>query len=352
MKEESLFLQLKKDCTYDDKTRNYTFELSNGKQLSTKRVIYIADPLYKIIFRILFIGNDGEKRLKDLLNAFLFPNENENKIQNLSIITQEYLIENSKLHINFKLADTICKIETTNNKIYIVAIELRINFERTLKKNIIYSDTSKSIISSFDYNYTLLISILSKINYNENNITKTSNNENKNINLIQIIEIDFKKEFKNLKKGKNIFINGKELKTEGKEFIKFFCLGKWAKYKRNRYIIPNIEITKNETLNECFDILSSFSEFEMTKILREEEDFIDYLNSMWEEGFRKGITESSIKLGFIIYLEDKKKSEIAYEIMKNKVKIENENEIREILKNKDTKNVNDFIDYLKKYKLL
>ena len=78
MKEESLFLQLKKDCTYDDKTRNYTFELSNGKQLSTKRVIYIADPLYKIIFRILFIGNDGEKRLKDLLNAFLFPNENEN----------------------------------------------------------------------------------------------------------------------------------------------------------------------------------------------------------------------------------------------------------------------------------
>ena len=90
----------------------------------------------------------------------------------------------------------------------------------------------------------------------------------------------------------------------------------------------------------------------MTKILREEEDFIDYLNSMWEEGFRKGITESSIKLGFNICLEDKKKSEIAYEIMKNKVKIENENEIREILKNKDTKNVNDFIDYLKKYKLL
>ena len=353
MKEESIFLQLKEDCIFDINTRNFTFELSNGEHLSIKRVIYVADPQNKGIFRILFRCSDGEKRLKDFLNAFLFPNETDNKIQNLSIITQEYLIKNKKMFRNFLSADSICKIETKNNKKYIVGVELKINIERHVKQNISYYDDSESIISSYGYNYTLLIKVLSKININDNNMTKTSNNKMPILDLIQIIEIDFEKEFKKLKKGENIFINGKELKTEGKEFIKFLCLGKWAKYRGNRYVIPNIEITKNETLNECFDILSSFSEFEIMQIERGEENFIDFINSAWESFFRKGMKTRFIESCFSLFQGDKKKSDITYEIMiSNGLKIENENEIRTILKNKEINLVNDFIDYVKKYKLL
>ena len=254
---------------------------------------------------------------------------------------------------NFLSADSICKIETKNDKKYIVGVELKINIERNVKENISYYDDSESIISSYGYNYTLLIKVLSKININDNNMTKTSNNKMPILDLIQIIEIDFEKEFKKLQKGENIFINGKELKTEGKEFIKFLCLGKWAKYKGNKYIIPNIEITKNETLNECFDILSSFSEFEIMQMERGEENFIDFINSAWERWFRKGIKARFIESCFSLFLGDKKKSDITYVLMiSNGAKNEDENEIRTILKNKEINFVNDFIDYLKKYKLL
>ena len=41
---------------------------------------------------------------------------------------------------------------------------------------------------------------------------------------------------------------------------------------------------EDETINECIDILSSFSEFELEKIKRSEEDFIDFLLSKYEEG--------------------------------------------------------------------
>ena len=130
-------------------------------------------------------------------------------------------------------------------------------------------------------------------------------------------------------------------------------MGKWAKYRGNRYVIPNIEITKNETLNECFDILSSFSEFEIMQIERGEENFIDFINSAWESFFRKGMKTRFIESCFSLFQGDKKKSDITYEIMiSNGLKIENENEIRTILKNKEINLVNDFIDYLKKYKLL
>ena len=246
MNVDSKLLLLKKDCTYDANTKNFNFELSDGNHLLTKKILYIANPQNRIIFKILFADKDGEKRLKDLLNAFLYPNEDENKIQNLSIITKEYRNENKKMERNFILADVICKIDANNESF--VAVELKINIEWTINKNALKFESSESFISNYSYDYSLY------------------------------------KEYVKLNKGENIIINGKELDIEGKEFIKLFCLENWAKYSGNKYIIPNMDLSKNETINECIDILSSFSEFELEKIKRSEEDFIDFLLSKYEEG--------------------------------------------------------------------
>ena len=340
MKEESKLLLLKKDCTYDANTKNFNFELSDGNHLLTKKILYIANPQNRIIFKILFADKDGEKRLKDLLNAFLYPNEDENKIQNLSIITKEYRNENKNMENNFISADVICKIEINNDESF-VAVKHKINIEPTIDRDELMSDSSESIISNYTYNYALIISILSK-----NNLYETNSNEK------QIIEVNFVKEYEKLKKGENIIVNGKELDIEGKEFIKLFCLENWAKNSGNKYIIPNMNLSKNETINECIDILSSFSEFDLIKIKRSEEDFIDFLLSKYEEGYRSGLKIGRINSLFTSF-KISKNFDLALDLFNiSEIKIKNEDEIRTILKNEETKLVESFIDNLRKYKLL
>ena len=238
MKEESKLLLLKKNCTYDANTKNFNFELSDGNHLLTKKILYIANPQNRIIFKILFADKDGEKRLKDLLNAFLYPEEDENKIQNLSIITKEYQSENKKMERNFILADVICKIDANNESF--VAVELKINIEPTINENALEFDSSESFISNYSYDYSLLISILSQKDYHDINSEETRKNEINTLDYMKTIEINLYKEYEKLKKGEKIIINGKELDIEGKEFIKLFCLENWAKNSGNKYIIPNM----------------------------------------------------------------------------------------------------------------
>ena len=145
MNVDSKLLLLKNGCTYDANSKNFNFELSDGNHLLTKKILYIANPQNRIIFKILFADKDGEKRLKDLLNAFLYPNEDENKIQNLSIITKEYRNENKKMERNFILADVICKIEINNDESF-VAVKHEINIEPTIDRDELMSDSSESII--------------------------------------------------------------------------------------------------------------------------------------------------------------------------------------------------------------
>ena len=340
MNVDSKLLLLKDGCTYDVNTKNFNFELSHGNHLLTKKILYIANPQNRIIFKILFADKDGEKRLKDLLNAFWYREEDENKIQNLSIITKEYQSENKKMENNFISADVICKIEINNDESF-VAVKHKINIEPTIDRDELMSDSSESIISNYTYNYALIISILSK-----NNLYETNSNEK------QIIEVNFVKEYEKLKKGENIIVNGKELDIEGKEFIKLFCLENWAKYSGNKYIIPNMNLSKNEAINECIDILSSFNEFDLIKIKRSEEDFIDFLLSKYEEGYRSGLKIGRINSLFTSF-KISKNFDLALDLFNiSEIKIKNEDEIRTILKNEETKLVEFFIDNLKKYKLL
>jgi len=351
MKEESKLLLLKKDCTYDANTKNFNFELSDGNHLLTKKILYIANPQNRIIFKILFADKDGEKRLKDLLNAFLYPKEDENKIQNLSIITKEYRNENKKMERNFILADVICKIEI-NNEDSFVAVELKINIEPTINENALEFDSSESFISNYSYDYSLLISILSQKDYHDINSEETRKNEINTLDYMKTIEINLYKEYEKLKKGEKIIINGKELDIEGKEFIKLFCLENWAKNSGNKYIIPNMDLSKNETINECIDILSSFNEFDLIKIKRSEEDFIDFLNSKYEEGYREGFKEGQIRSVFSTFSSNQNFDLVYKLLIRLKIQIKNEEEIRTILKDKEINLVDSFIDNLKKYKLL
>ena len=126
----------------------------------------------------------------------------------------------------------------------------------------------------------------------------------------------------------------------------------WVKYSGNKYIIPNMNLSKNETINECIDILSSFNEFDLIKIKRSEEDFIDFLNSKYEEGYREVFKEGQIRSVFSTFSSNQNFDLVYKLLIRLKIQIKNEEEIRTILKDKEINLVDSFIDNLKKYKLL
>ena len=215
---------------------------------------------------------------------------------------------------------------------------------------------------------------------------------------MQTIEINVDNELSSMESDKEIYINGKRIFEDGKEFLKLFGLKKWALKSGNRYIIPNyidFDLSQNNTINECFSKLSLIDKKQLTEMLADEQYYMDIVNENLEEGYNKGkivgeeegynkgktegeeegynkgkiegmeegynkgkiegmeegtnfgLNNGLIIGAFSVFLTNSDFEVIIRYFKENNVKFGNETKVRRLLHNKDKGEVDQFIQYLK-----
>ena len=167
-------------------------------------------------------------------------------------------------------------------------------------------------------------------------IQKNLGNENKLYSVFIVIR---------LVNGENIEINGKILQEEGKEFLKFLGIRNWGTKVCYKFALPDWDISDNDIINECINILSQISDNELTRILLDEQ----YYNDIKTENFNAGMNKGFVIASFSNFLEDRNNSRAFKMLRDNNAKVYGEEEIREMLKDKEESDVDKFIKYLKNY---
>ena len=304
MEKKSKLISLKGQYNYDEKKKQYIFDALTGSKISCKSLRYIIDPTYDITFNILFGTTGCEYRLIALLNSLLFPGNNEKKITKLEYLTNELKNFDKKWYKNSLRANITCEIEINNNK-FILFLEIQKEFNK------------------------LKISITSRVN------------NTKNLEHINTVLINLDKELINITNNEDININNKVLDIEGKEFIKLLGVKIWATKIGEKFVLPNLDLSDNEAINECINILSSINDIDLTEILMDEKYKLDII--------KNSENKTLIKIAFQIFLEGINDDRAINLLKDNNVVLEDEDEIREKLFEEHQSLVDEFIEYLKIY---
>ena len=166
-------------------------------------------------------------------------------------------------------------------------------------------------------------------------------NNTKNLEHINTVLINLDKELINITNNEDININNKVLDIEGKEFIKLLGVKIWATKIGQKFVLPNLDLSDNETINECINILSSINDIELTEILMDEKYKLDII--------KNSENKTLIKIAFQIFLEGINDDRAINLLKDNNVVLEDEDEIREKLFEEHQSLVDEFIEYLKIY---
>ena len=99
-------------------------------------------------------------------------------------------------------------------------------------------------------------------------------------------------------------------------------------------------------INQCIDLLSKISNSQLSRMILDEQ----YFNDIRTENFNAGENKGLIIAAFVDFLEDSGNEKAFNKLKGNNVQIDGEEEIKEILKDKEESEVEDFIEYLYNYK--
>ena len=349
MENKDVFLLLKGTFEYDNNFEKYYFDLEKNELFPCKNIISIADPIYDSTFKILFGITGAEERLKDLINSFLFPDEDDNKIKKLEYVTNEFQKLDAKNNHGALRTDIACKIKTINDDIYVISIEIQIWDKGDFTQRLFNYGTSLRNNNSYKNCYAIGISISSQ-NSNFVTLKKKIKNNSTDLDYLKTMEIYLKEELENIKLGNEIKINDKKITQRGKEYIKLFGIRLWGKMVGNKYIIPNEEIFFNEKIKECINILSNVDNFSLEKMILDEYTYLNELRLSKEEGIKEGINEGInegiIKSAYGVFLINNNIKDFKEYLKDEGIVINNKEEIRKILKNKDKTLVEYFINIL------
>lgn len=188
-----------------------------------------------------FFGSSGCEQLKDLLNSILYPSEKEEKIKRVKYLINEFHQFNQKKNKGALRTDIASEIEIKNCK-YLIIIEMQKEDKGSLNQRLFDYGTSLRNVNNFKNCISLGISCSSKIPSNNVKLEKTSNRQISTLDCIQTIEINVDNELLNIENDKEIYISGKKIYDDGKEFLKLFALKKWALNIRNRYVFQILKI--------------------------------------------------------------------------------------------------------------
>lgn len=327
------------------KKKHYIFDVLTGKKIICDSLRYIIDPTYDSTFKILFGSKRAEKRLAALLNSLLFPGNNEEKIVKIKYLPNEFHSLNKKWNENSLKTDIACEIEV-NKKIYVLILEMQIGDSGSLTQRLFdYGTTLRNVYLSKNC-FSIGISISSGVSSNYVKLKKTTAKKSTNLEYINTVLINLDKELINLNNGENIYINNKELDIEGEEFLKLLGLRAWATKEGEKFVFPNFDISDNDEINECINILSSMNDRQWKEILMAER----YKRDLIKDSEKRGEYKAFVFGVFEFFLEGIADDDRGYNfLVNNNVIIEDENEIRRILKDKEQTLVDEFIRYLDNY---
>ena len=246
------FLLLTGTYEYSSKKGKFVFPLTDGDSITSKRLKFIVDPTYDSTFKLLFGSNGAEERLKEMLNALLYPGEYPKKIRSLKFIANEMHKLGEQNKKNSLITDIACEIKV-DGQVYVVAIEMQIGDRGSLTKRLFNYGTSLRNNNSFQDCFALGISVSSRVNSNYTKIKKNTYEETVDLDYIKTIQINLDYELSRMGNGDNIQINGKNLLDDGKEFLKLLGLRNWAtKNSSNRFALPEWDISENSILFKLF----------------------------------------------------------------------------------------------------
>lgn len=360
MKADNTFLLLTgnfKRNRYNDKCY---FELSKGKSIPCEKTILIADPTYDSTFKRLFGVNGSEKRLKSLLNALFFPDEKEEKILRLKYLTNEFHKIDKKNNKSLLRSDIDCEIETNHQK-KLVIIEMQIANKGSLNRRLFNYGIALTY-NNFDNSYknclSIGLSIDSNISSNYVQLVRKNERGETILEYLKMYEINIDDEYSKIRNMNDVKINNKNLKNEGKEFIKLLSVRNWAKKEKNRFVLPELNIYGKGTLNECIKILSAVNDNEISEMMLDKQYELDIIGENYKEGqkdgFDKGIKQGMIKSAFKFFLSGNSDGLIEFLVAQNLESTNgiNENELRETLSNEHKILVEEFVNFLKLYEFL
>lgn len=338
---ESIFTRLiKGEIEYDINTRKYSFPLKNEDLFKCKNIVYIADPAYDSTFKMLFASNGQEKILIDFLNSILFPDENDDKIVNLTYLVDEFHKLNEKHNKGMLNTDLACKINTKNGIQSVLCIEMQISKQKYFTKRLFDYGTSLRNSNGYENCYSLGLSLVSEIGTNNAVLERKKDSQKTQLNYINLIEIDISEEINKIKQNEPLKINGKEIKNKGKEYIKLLGIRKWGEKYDGRYKIPEPNlVSSNEAFINCLLELSAITQSQISKMELDEHYYLEIMNEQREKGKKEGFIISSF------YLFDNG-NEDPYSILDENNIYASVNEIKEILKRENKKKVDDFIRFL------
>ena len=297
MAKEPIFLNLSSNSSYLPFSQKYIF-LGNigGYQYKTQEIYRLIDPSIDSTFKFLFADNDT-KILENMLNSILFPDSP--KLSELQILNNEVVRPFQKHRKGTIRSDIACKAKLDKNNI-IFAIEMQIG---------IYGDFTKRLLNynkglSYEYNYETTWSLGLFINLTKNpkhscytNLNKIQNGEKKELNLLNITEIDLKEEIIKINKGEDININNKKIGNFGKEWIKFLGLRTWCPRNFGRFILPkNYNLSNNKYLIEVINKLENIP----TKLLNDSLSLETDLYYLTEE-IKNAKLEGKIQSAFTLF---------------------------------------------------
>ena len=297
MSKEPIFLKLSSSSSYLPFSQKFFF-IGNGggDQYETQEIYRLIDPSIDSTFKFLFADNDT-KILKNMLNSILFPNAP--KLSELQILNNEVVRPNQKHNKGTLRADIACRAKLDEDDI-IFAIEMQIG---------IYGDFTKRLLNynkglSYKYNYEttwslgLFINLEEKPKYSSyTNLNKVQNGEKKELDLLNITEIDLKEEIIKINKGEDIIINNKKIGNFGKEWIKFLGLRTWCPQNFGRFILPkNYNLSNNKYLIEVINKLENIP----TKLLNDSLSLETDLYYLTEE-IKNAKLEGKIQSAFTLF---------------------------------------------------
>ena len=270
-----------------------------------------VDPSYDSVFKAIFEdGNvleriDGNKRLLNLLNSLIFPNETSKCFTEIqSISNEKSKITQNQNNSGIMRFDISCRAKVSDKKektTKIIDVEMQLG-----KKTDILSRMDKYANSLYQiYNLeTILIAFMNHNYINEENRTQFSikivfdgkGKILKEQHNVEVIIVNLKEEIENNQKKEKICINKKELNKLGISWLKLLGIRQWGKTINNFYYLPkNIHFLSKE-LETTFKLLQIFDEGELARLLRKEEDDNNILKVHEEIGEKKG-EEIGIKKG-------------------------------------------------------
>ena len=281
------------------------FTLENGEIITEniKSCSKFVDPSYDSVFKTIFgDGNfidetEGKKRLLNLLNSLIFPNEEEKCfIEIRSISNEKSKITTKNDNSGLMRFDISCKaivLDKTEKKTKIIDVEMQIG-----KKSGIMTRMTEYVYSLFlTYRTeTILIAFMNQDYINEENKSQCStrilyDSEGEIINKeadTEVIIVNLKQEIKKNQDKKKIFLKKKELNKVGISWLKLLGIRHWGKSIKNFYFLPKNVYFLSKELEATFKLLQSYNEIDLINLLRKEKEDRNILKLSEEEGEKKG----------------------------------------------------------------